>query len=96
MKPPLGQACNGCGVCCAAEACPVALIFLWQRRGPCRALEWHEAGQHYRCGMVLQPALYVRTLRALPLPLHAWLGRRVRRWIAAGSACDSSAHVELG
>lgn len=41
-KPALGQACNGCGVCCAAEPCPVSLALLWPHQAPCRALIWSE------------------------------------------------------
>jgi len=91
LKPEVGQACNGCGVCCAAEPCPVALVFLWQRRGSCRALLWDQASMSYRCGMLTQPAQY---LRWLPLRWQALFARRVRRWIAAGAGCDSSAQAE--
>ncbi|MFZ2999689.1 MAG: hypothetical protein WA071_05120 [Undibacterium umbellatum] len=87
-KPALGQACNGCGVCCAAEPCPVARVFLWQFKGSCRALEWHADVQQYRCGMLLQAASYVRWL---PRGWQSWFAKRVRRWIAAGTACDSDA-----
>lgn len=45
----------------------------------------------YRCGMLTQPAQY---LRWLPLRWQAWFARRVRRWIAAGVGCDSSAQAE--
>jgi len=90
-KPQLGQACNGCGVCCAAEPCPVARVFLWQWRGACRALEWHAELKQYRCGMLLRPAHYVFLLpRFLELGFRSW----IRRWIAAGVACDSDAHIE--
>ncbi|MFZ6743451.1 hypothetical protein ACO0LC_09510 [Undibacterium sp. JH2W] len=90
LKPAQGQACNGCGVCCAAEPCPVARVFLLQLRGSCQALEWHEDVGQYRCGMLLQPASYVRWL---PYAWQGWFARRVRRWIAAGTACDSDASV---
>ncbi|MCG2583596.1 hypothetical protein [Massilia sp. TS11] len=89
-KPPLGQPCNGCGVCCAAATCPLARLALGQWRGPCRALEWDAALACYRCGLLRQPQAY---LRWLPAALGPWFGRRARRWIAAGVACDSSANV---
>ena len=89
-KPLLGQKCNGCGVCCAAEPCPVARVFLWQFRGACRALMWVQADQQYRCGMLLQPSSY---LRFLPASWQAGFSRLVARWIAAGTACDSDAEV---
>jgi hypothetical protein len=90
LKPEVGQACNGCGVCCAAEPCPVALVFV-AAAGSCRALLWDQASMSYRCGMLTQPAQY---LRWLPLRWQAWFARRVRRWIAAGVGCDSSAQAE--
>lgn len=86
-KPDYGQACNGCGVCCSAEPCPVARVFLWQRRGACRALEWHTDAGAYRCGMLLRPAHY---LYFIPVVLQTWFSRLVSRWIAANSFCDST------
>ncbi len=89
-KPLTGQACNGCGVCCAAEPCPVARVFLWLWRGACRALIWVDAEQHYRCGMLLQPSSY---LFILPASWQTGFSRLVARWIAAGTVCDSDAEV---
>ncbi len=90
-KPLIGQACNGCGVCCAAEPCPVARVFLWQWRGACRAVEWHADVKQYRCGMLLRPVHYVRYL---PLWFEARCRSWIRRWIAAGVACDSDADAD--
>jgi hypothetical protein len=86
-KPPLGAPCNGCGVCCAVATCPLARVFLWQLRGPCRALEWDAGNSRYQCGMLLRPAFYVR---ALPLRAQAWFALWARRKIAAGAGCDAS------
>ncbi len=89
-KPDLGQACNGCGVCCAAEPCPLARLYLWQNRGSCRALLWSDQKQRYFCGLVLQPANY---LRYLP----NWLAPRFSAYaasrIAANTSCDSPAEL---
>jgi hypothetical protein len=90
-KPAVGQPCNGCGVCCAAETCPVARVFLLQWRGACRALTWNDAEQHYRCGLLESPQAY---LRGWPAWLEVWVRRGVRRWIAVGVGCDSV--VEAG
>ncbi len=76
-KPVLGAACNGCGVCCLSEPCPVGMLLSLRRTGACRALRWDAAAAHYRCGLMARPALR---------PI-------VARWIAAGQGCDSDARV---
>ncbi len=82
-KPPEGQACNGCGVCCATAPCPLGMVASRRRHGACAALAWAGTGGHYRCGVLAQPK---RWLPWLPAALARWL---VRRWIAAGRGCDS-------
>jgi hypothetical protein len=86
-KPEVGAPCNGCGVCCAAEPCPVGRVISMRRSGACKALEWD--GERYRCGFLLAPERYI------PLPLartalRAWAGRV----IAAGAGCDSDVEIE--
>ena len=76
-KPALGAACNGCGVCCLSEPCPVGMLVSGRRRGPCRALRWQSGAARYRCGLATVP----------------WLGVLTRRWIAAGRGCDSDAEM---
>lgn len=90
-KPEPGQRCNGCGVCCAIETCPVARVFLMQWRGPCRALQWQDSSQRYVCGMMGNPAAF---FPVFPKSLEPWFRRRASRWIAAGIGCDSN--VEAG
>lgn len=80
-KPPTGQPCNGCGVCCAWAPCPAGMLVSRRRRGRCRALRW-TAGQ-YRCDLLARPE---RHLRWLPARWAEWLARR---WIAAGRGCDA-------
>ena len=82
-KPAPGQACNGCGVCCAAEPCPLGMLLSRRRRGACRALQWQAGAGQYRCGVLAEPR---RWLPALPA---SWSRRLARRWIAAGLGCDS-------
>ncbi|MDO9092778.1 MAG: hypothetical protein Q8R98_18065 [Rubrivivax sp.] len=82
-KPPSGQACNGCGVCCAAEPCPLGMLLSRRRQGACLALQWDETDLLYRCGVLAQPS---RWLPVLPAVLAQALARR---WIAAGRGCDS-------
>ena len=51
-KPPLGEACNGCGMCCAWQPCPLGVLVTGRRHGACAALRWHDAERRYRCTMV--------------------------------------------
>lgn len=89
-KPTVGEACNGCGVCCALEPCPMARIFLARGKGPCVALHWQDGERRYRCGLIAAPA---RHLPWLPRTWEAWVGRRFARWMAAGKGCDCDAAV---
>ena len=78
-KPALGQPCNGCGVCCLAEPCPLGVILSRRLKGACVALRWD--GARYECGaLTAQPSGLVGRV-------GGWL---VRRWIAAGAGCDCS------
>lgn len=88
-KPAFGAPCNGCGVCCALETCPLALLRFLKRRGPCPALEWSAEETRYTCGLLNHPERY------LPLPAGAQnLARRFfSRSIAAGQGCDSDAEL---
>jgi hypothetical protein len=51
-KPRLGAPCNGCGVCCLAEPCPLGVLVTGRRTGRCAALEWVVSESRYRCGLV--------------------------------------------
>lgn len=75
-KPPRGAACNGCGVCCASQPCPLGMLLSRRTRGACAAMQWDEAGRRYRCGAMARGG---RLWQAL-----------ARRWIAAGQGCDST------
>ncbi len=95
-KPALGAPCNGCGICCLAEPCPVGMVVSLKRHGACRALVWSEAEQQYRCGMLVHPSRYVGwpTLRPDAL-LNRLMRRYARRLIAAGVGCDAELDVDL-
>ena len=95
-KPAIGSACNGCGVCCLAEPCPVGALVSLRLRGACAALRWDEARHRYDCGLLAGGTVGAqRGSRSA-----RWLNRAVRsliaRLIAAGSGCDSDATVESG
>lgn len=84
VKPQIGKTCNGCGVCCAAELCPVNYVLLWPHQHPCRALVWSE--NRYYCGLVINPSAY---LKWLPKRMQSVAIRLFKRWIAANQQCDS-------
>jgi hypothetical protein len=90
-KPALGDACNGCGVCCAALPCPVSRVLLGHRQGACPALCWQVEAGRYVCGMITRPANF---LRWLPARWEAAAGRRFARWVASGIGCDSDIEPE--
>ena len=54
-KPPEGAPCNGCGVCCLLEPCPLGMVLSRKRRGACVALRWQDDARQYRCGAVMAP-----------------------------------------
>jgi hypothetical protein len=87
-KPTQGEPCNGCGLCCLAERCPVALLFLPRDGGSCPALEWDGESGRYLCGMVGHPAKY---LGWLPRRWEGAAGRWFAYRIAAGKSCDFDA-----
>ncbi|MBK9361919.1 MAG: hypothetical protein IPM99_12645 [Rubrivivax sp.] len=91
-KPVAGQPCNGCGVCCTAQPCPLGQWLSRRRHGECRVLGWDVATQRYRCGQLEDPQRWLRWLRWLPAPLARGLARR---WIAAGRGCDSDYEAGL-
>lgn len=88
-KPAVGQPCNGCGVCCALETCPLAMLRFLRRRGPCPALEWSETETRYACGLLNHPERYL----ALPDGAHRLARRFFARTIAAGKGCDCNAEM---
>ncbi|MCW5659475.1 MAG: hypothetical protein KIT60_17375 [Burkholderiaceae bacterium] len=80
-KPTLGEACTGCGVCCACEPCPAGMLLTLRRRGRCRMLRFDSALARYRCA--LMPPLSGTWLQRLQRALAA-------RCIGAGLGCDST------
>ena len=102
-KPQVGAPCNGCGVCCLAEPCPLGMLLSRRRRGACVALQWHPAPVGaYRCG-VLSHRMAAEHAARLRREAHggpfagmrwAWQKAMLRwtvRQIGAGAGCDSDA-----
>jgi hypothetical protein len=90
-KPRIGLACNGCGICCLAETCPLGRVVFLQRSGPCPALIWEGEAKRYWCGMILKPEAYISIL---PGAITRKLSPLFARWVAADIACDSDATIE--
>jgi len=82
-KPSEGAACNGCGVCCAAEPCPLGVLLSRRVSGPCKVLMWDAENTRYTCGALSAPGIWLRWLPS------ALARRLVVRWIAASRGCDS-------
>jgi hypothetical protein len=94
-KPTLGAMCNGCGVCCLAEPCPVGVLVSRRLKGACKALVWSDEAGRYHCGLlVAAPAEQAAAQGRLKRMLRPLWQRWVRRMISAGSGCDASLEVE--
>jgi len=97
-KPAPGAPCNGCGVCCLLEPCPLGVLLLGRRHGACVAVRWLDDVQQYRCGALSAPLDVLQTVLPRPLRrLARWLApglaRLAQRWIAVGQGCDSTVEV---
>ena len=93
-----GTACNGCGVCCLFEPCPLGIVLTGSRSGACDAVLWDDTVRQYRCGAIVSP--HTVLLKILPkyghglLPVLTPVLRQLGlRWISAGTGCDS--HLEV-
>ena len=90
-KPSEGAPCNGCGLCCLLEPCPLGVLVSRRWRSACAAVRWSAAEQRYLCGMLsdfggvtgLAQPWVVRALTAV-----------ARRSIAAGIGCDASFQIQ--
>jgi hypothetical protein len=94
-KPVPGAACNGCGVCCLLEPCPLGVVLSRRRHGACVAVRWYDEQRQYRCGaMVASTEVLGEVLPGLTggliRVLAPMLSVLAKRWIAAGEGCDST------
>ncbi|HMN94776.1 MAG TPA: hypothetical protein PKC60_16220 [Hydrogenophaga sp.] len=89
-KPVPGAPCNGCGVCCLAEPCPLGILLSRRRRGACVALRWDDGAGLYRCGALGDPVSVLGPRHAWAAAVLRWLARR---WIGVGIGCDASLQV---
>ena len=88
-KPDWGAPCNGCGVCCLLEPCPIGVVYSGRFKGACRALTWSDEARRYHCGVLSQAYAQARpSLQGRPAPIwRRWWWRWVHRIIAAGVGC---------
>jgi hypothetical protein len=98
-KPAPGAPCNGCGVCCLLEPCPLGVLLCGRRHGACVAVRWRNDGHQYRCGALSEPVdilqnVLPRSLRRLAPWLAPGLARLAKRWIAVGQGCDSTVELD--
>jgi len=91
-KPGFGETCNGCGVCCLAEPCPLGVLISRSRIGPCKALVWADGQQQYRCGALNSASPSTSLIAGGFVRLR---NRVVGRWIAAGNGCDCDLDATL-
>jgi len=92
-KPPHGQPCTRCGLCCKATICPLGMHLFRREVGPCPALVENNDGTH-QCGVVTDPAKFSigRTM------LHGADALRKATLLLIGSAtgCDARFNGEPG
>lgn len=86
-KPAEGAPCNGCGLCCLAEPCPLGMVISRRRHGACDALRWDVVAGRYWCGVLHEPAAWLPAWARAAAPALRWLAQR---WIAAGVGCDAA------
>lgn len=83
-KPLEGEACNGCGLCCAVQLCALALEFLADAVAPCPAMEF--ADGRFWCGLARRPSRYFGT----PASSNRLIGPLVHAALNIGEGCDAS------
>lgn len=98
-KPAFGAPCNGCGVCCLAQPCPIGMLLSWRRQGACVALQWDARLAAYRCGAITQPLPVLQRvlpgwMRGMAASLAPVLALLARRAIALDTGCDSTVELE--
>jgi len=98
-KPAVGAPCNGCGVCCLLEPCPLGVVLSGTSQGRCQVLRWDARALIYRCGAITKSREVLAQrlphwLRWAAPPLASVLAVLAVRWVAAGKGCDCDAELE--
>ncbi len=96
-KPKIHSPCNGCGLCCVADACEIARAWVPEAKphAPCPALEFE--GGRFWCGMVRHPFKHSPAAAEFGMP-EAVFGKEVSETLGGvGGRCDSGpvgTHIE--
>lgn len=80
-KPRCGDPCNGCGLCCYSEVCPVGKMAFGDVEAPCLALVMSKDMTRTRCGLVL-------------IEIDNDMGTQVQEAIGVGCGCSMDDDVE--
>ncbi len=84
-KPAYGSPCNGCGLCCKNELCPLGAFVFNDWKGPCPAL--HENDGQFSCGLVNKPETYAPVLTAISG--KDAMSKAALHLIGSGAGCDA-------
>ncbi len=100
VKPAVGSACNGCGVCCLAEPCPLGILLSRRRHGVCMALRWDALALRYQCGAITDSGQVAAQVLPSAIVFVAngagvVMAKLAKRWIAAGVGCDSDLEPQV-
>lgn len=83
VKPPFGEPCNGCGVCCASEVCRAGVQTFETNVAPCPGLIRYPGDAGYSCALVAVADL-----------ISERHGRTFRAMLAIGRGCDAQVRNE--
>jgi hypothetical protein len=89
-KPPHGQPCNNCGLCCANQPCPLGARLFRKTSGACPALE--KDGDKYYCGLAVNPKKYLAGVFS-EAKAHE-LSHGAKLMIGSGIGCDAQLEGE--
>jgi hypothetical protein len=84
-KPPQGDPCNACGLCCRMELCAIGRIVYGDIPGPCPAIAITPKGSE--CGMVLHPGQFAP--EAVRRHGTAKVRASAKELLAIGLGCDA-------
>lgn len=88
-KPPFAAPCNGCGYCCRAQPCSIAVRLLGATTGPCPALE--EADGRTYCGLVRDPARHLFNGEIAGAAAHVGqIQTTIAAMLGLGMGCDAA------